>query len=172
MRFIIILSALLTSSMAFADKPEIFKTKVSANINRCIPHPEVKGAVECQNSQEATLQYIEVALDQCSEANAYGAVCSGRWSKMLSVDNETYQFLVIVNRYDANLPFKYIVSLRIIRQGTSEDVSVNDLYLSDTKLPFRTSTIGARTAHVGFSGGDLVMYTPRLEIGDGAKLDR
>ncbi len=172
MRFIIILSVLFTGATAFAEKPEIFRTKVAANINRCIPHAEVKGAVECQNAPEATLQYIEVALDQCGDANAYGAVCSGRWSKMLSVDSETYQFLVLVTRYDANLPFKYIVSSRIIRQGTSEDVSVNDLYLSDTKLPFRTSNIGARAAHVGFSAGDLVMYTPRLEIGEGAKLDR
>lgn len=36
----------------------------------------------------------------------------------------------------------------------------------------RSSNIGARAAHVGFSAGDLVMYTPRLEIGEGAKLDR
>lgn len=172
MRFIIILSALFTSSFAFAEKPEIFRTKVAANINRCIPHSEIKGAVECQNAQEAFLQYVEVALDQCNDANVYGGVCGGRWSKMLSVDKETYQFSVLVTRYDATLPFKYVVSLRIIRQGTSEDVSVSDLYLTDAKLPFRSSTIGARTAHVGFSGGDLVMYTPHLEIGEGAKIER
>lgn len=173
MRYALALLVSILALPAFAEQnvpqPEVFALKALANVARCTPHPEYQGVMACKDTAPGP-EVIQVTLNECDDTNFYGKNCGGSWTKTVAIDNVSYEFLILVSRFDETPDFKYIVSLRIFKQGVEDVDASATLYLKDGTLPYKSHAGGARTPAEKNSAGEVVSYHPSIEIGEGAKL--